>query len=206
MLDHLSIQCADLHASAAFYDAVLGPLGGTRVIDFGEVIGSGAAGKPEFWMGPQASGEGFRESHIAFAAPDRAASGRSFRRRPASAPRCCTNPACGRNTTPAIMQRSCVTPTATTSRPCATRPNNPRPARAWLRSHPHTRAAASPPPCRATAGPSLHPPAITVMALSRPLIAGDLRQAGQILHRQRRSGGAHRASARRSVQPHSITA
>ncbi len=73
MLDHLSIQCADVRASTAFYDAVLGALGGTRVMDFGEVIGFGAAGKPEFWIGGQTSGEGFRESHIAFAAPDRAA-------------------------------------------------------------------------------------------------------------------------------------
>ena len=73
MLDHLSIQCADVRASAAFYDTVLGTLGGTRVMDFGEVIGFGAAGKPEFWIGAQTSGEGFRESHIAFAAPDRAA-------------------------------------------------------------------------------------------------------------------------------------
>ena len=31
MLDHVSIQCADLAASAAFYDAVLAPLGGRRV-------------------------------------------------------------------------------------------------------------------------------------------------------------------------------
>ena len=73
MLDHLSIQCADVRASAAFYDAVLGALGGTRVMNFGEVIGFGAAGKPEFWIGGQTSGEGFRESHVAFAAPDRAA-------------------------------------------------------------------------------------------------------------------------------------
>ena len=73
MLDHLSIQCADVGASAAFYDAVLAPLAGTRVMDFGEVIGFGTAGKPEFWIGPQTSGEGFRESHVAFAAPDRAA-------------------------------------------------------------------------------------------------------------------------------------
>ena len=35
MLDHLSIQCADVAASARFYDAVLAPLGGTRVMDFG---------------------------------------------------------------------------------------------------------------------------------------------------------------------------
>jgi catechol 2,3-dioxygenase-like lactoylglutathione lyase family enzyme len=73
MLDHLSIQCADVAASAAFYDSVLAALGGGRVMDFGEVVGFGADGKPEFWIGPQATGEGFRESHIAFAAPDRAA-------------------------------------------------------------------------------------------------------------------------------------
>ncbi len=73
MLDHLSIQCADVAASAAFYDAVLGTLGGSRVMDFGEVIGFGIAPNPVFWIGPRATGDGFRESHIAFAAPDRAA-------------------------------------------------------------------------------------------------------------------------------------
>ena len=72
MLDHLSIQCAEVAASAAFYDAVLAPLGGTRILDFGEVIGFGVAPKPDFWLGPRTSGEGFRESHIAFEAPDRA--------------------------------------------------------------------------------------------------------------------------------------
>lgn len=73
MLDHLSIQCADVAASAAFYDAVLAPLGGGRVLDFGEVIGYGTPDRPEFWIGGQTTGEGFRESHIAFRAPDRAA-------------------------------------------------------------------------------------------------------------------------------------
>jgi catechol 2,3-dioxygenase-like lactoylglutathione lyase family enzyme len=73
MLDHLSIQCRDVGESAAFYDAVLAPLGGARVLDFGEVIGFGIAPKPDFWLGPQTTGEGFRECHIAFAAQDRAA-------------------------------------------------------------------------------------------------------------------------------------
>lgn len=73
MIDHISIQCTNLAASAAFYDAVLAPLGGGRVMGFGEVIGFGASPKPEFWIGPQRTGEGFRESHIAFAAPDRRA-------------------------------------------------------------------------------------------------------------------------------------
>ena len=73
MLDHLSIQCADVGVTAAFYDAVLGPLGGGRVMDFGGVIGYGVGGKPEFWIGAQSTGEGFRESHLAFAAQDRTA-------------------------------------------------------------------------------------------------------------------------------------
>ncbi|MCU1379042.1 MAG: hypothetical protein JWN29_2025 [Acidimicrobiales bacterium] len=73
MLDHLSIQCADVAASAAFYDTVLAPLGGGRVLDFGEVIGFGVGGMPDFWIGPRSTGEGFREAHIAFAAPDRPA-------------------------------------------------------------------------------------------------------------------------------------
>ena len=73
MLDHLSIQCEDVEASARFYDKVLAPLGGRRVMDLGNVIGFGAASKPEFWLGPHITGEGFRESHIAFEAPNRAA-------------------------------------------------------------------------------------------------------------------------------------
>jgi len=72
VLDHLSIQCADVPASAAFYDTVLAPLGGTRIMDFGPVIGYGVPPMPDFWLGPQNTGEGFRESHIAFSAADRA--------------------------------------------------------------------------------------------------------------------------------------
>jgi len=71
MLDHLSIQCADTTASAAFYDAVLAPLGGKRVMDFGPVIGYGVPPMPDFWIGPHSTGIGFSESHIAFSAPDR---------------------------------------------------------------------------------------------------------------------------------------
>jgi catechol 2,3-dioxygenase-like lactoylglutathione lyase family enzyme len=73
MLDHVSIQCADVEASAAFYDAVLAPLGGTRLMDFGQVIGFGVPPMPDFWIGPQQTGDGFRESHLAFSAADRAA-------------------------------------------------------------------------------------------------------------------------------------
>ena len=80
MLDHLSIQCADVAASATFYDAVLAPLGGRRLMDFGTVIGYGTAAKPDFWLGARNSGDGFRESHIAFAAADRAAVRQFFTR------------------------------------------------------------------------------------------------------------------------------
>jgi catechol 2,3-dioxygenase-like lactoylglutathione lyase family enzyme len=73
MLDHVSVQCADIAASAAFYDAVLAPLGGVRVMDFGQAIGYGVPPMPDFGIGAQQTGEGFRESHLAFAAADREA-------------------------------------------------------------------------------------------------------------------------------------
>jgi catechol 2,3-dioxygenase-like lactoylglutathione lyase family enzyme len=41
-------------------------------MDFGEAIGYGTD-FPDFWVGAQRTGDGFRESHIAFSAPDRAA-------------------------------------------------------------------------------------------------------------------------------------
>ncbi len=75
MLAHVSIQCTDLARSAAFYDAVLAPLGEGRVMDLGDAIGYGIAPSPSFWIGRQQTGDGFRETHIAFQAPDRAAVG-----------------------------------------------------------------------------------------------------------------------------------
>jgi catechol 2,3-dioxygenase-like lactoylglutathione lyase family enzyme len=73
VIDHLAIQCADVAVSAEFYDAVLAPLRGVRVMDFGAVIGFGVAPRPDFWIGPRSTGEEFREVHIAFSAPDRGA-------------------------------------------------------------------------------------------------------------------------------------
>ncbi len=71
VLDHLGIQCSDLAASAAFYDAVLAPLGARQLMNFEVAIGYGST-KPDFWIGALESGDGFRESHIAFSADDRA--------------------------------------------------------------------------------------------------------------------------------------
>lgn len=77
MLDHVAIQCADLRSSADFYDAVLAPLGGHRIMEVDEAIGYGTA-FPSFWIGQQRTGDGFRESHLAFTAPSRDAV-RAFR-------------------------------------------------------------------------------------------------------------------------------
>jgi catechol 2,3-dioxygenase-like lactoylglutathione lyase family enzyme len=62
-----------MSAASTFYDAVLAPLGGARVMDFGSVIGYGIGGKPIFWLGPLMREQGNREVHIAFIADDRAA-------------------------------------------------------------------------------------------------------------------------------------
>jgi len=72
MLDHLGVQCSDMPASAAFYDRVLATLGAGRIMDFGEAVGYGLSGKPDFWISAQQTGDGFRESHIAFEATDTA--------------------------------------------------------------------------------------------------------------------------------------
>jgi catechol 2,3-dioxygenase-like lactoylglutathione lyase family enzyme len=71
VLAHVSIQCADFTASARFYDAVLAPLGGRRVMEVDDAIGYGVPPSATFWIGRQRTGRGFRETHIAFHAPDR---------------------------------------------------------------------------------------------------------------------------------------
>jgi len=127
MLDHLSIQCADLDASKAFYDAVLATLGGERIFDFGEGVGYGIPPFPDFWIGGQQTGDGFRESHIAFTAPDRATVRTFFDTAVAQGAEVLHEPASGPSTTSTTTARSSATPTATTSRPSATyRSRNPR--------------------------------------------------------------------------------
>lgn len=74
MLAQVSIQCAHFEDSAAFYDAVLAPLGGERIMEDegGSAIGYGLPPIAAFWIGKQQTGDGFRETHIAFQARDRA--------------------------------------------------------------------------------------------------------------------------------------
>tara|TARA_R110000868_G_scaffold155417_1_gene381870 strand:+ start:1225 stop:1599 length:375 start_codon:yes stop_codon:yes gene_type:complete len=49
MIDHVSIAVSDLVRSAAFYDAVLAPLGFTRLAEREHTIGFGKK-YPEFWL------------------------------------------------------------------------------------------------------------------------------------------------------------
>ncbi len=42
-------------------------------MEFGPAIGYGVPPNPTFWIGQQQTGDGFRETHIAFTAADRAA-------------------------------------------------------------------------------------------------------------------------------------
>jgi catechol 2,3-dioxygenase-like lactoylglutathione lyase family enzyme len=126
VIDHVSIQCADVAASAAFYDAVLAPLGGVRVMDFGTFIGYGVPPKPDFWIGERQTGEGFRENHLAFAAPDRAAVDAFYAVALEHGARACSSRASGPSTTRPTTARSCAIPTATTSRRSATGPSEPR--------------------------------------------------------------------------------
>jgi catechol 2,3-dioxygenase-like lactoylglutathione lyase family enzyme len=72
VIDHLAIQCKDLARSAEFYDAVLATLGGSRVMDFGDVMGYGVE-FPTFWLGKLTTGPVEREVHIAFHANSREA-------------------------------------------------------------------------------------------------------------------------------------
>lgn len=68
MIDHFGINCSDFARSWQFYDTVLGVLGYSRQMDFGEAIGYGREGHPAFWI---ADGKGMgpnREVHVAFQA------------------------------------------------------------------------------------------------------------------------------------------
>jgi len=49
MIDHVSINVRDLNTSGAFYDAVLGTIGLTRVVIKANTIGFGKT-YPEFWL------------------------------------------------------------------------------------------------------------------------------------------------------------
>lgn len=72
MIDHVSIAVSDLARAAAFYDAVLAPLGLARLAERERTIGFGKR-YPEFWlnlresMAPVAADTG---AHVCLRAPD----------------------------------------------------------------------------------------------------------------------------------------
>jgi catechol 2,3-dioxygenase-like lactoylglutathione lyase family enzyme len=78
MIDHVSIGVKDVAASAAFYDAVLKPLGWRRVLEIlPYTVGFGCDEHPRFWVNqpldetrPPSAGNG---THFCFRAPNRAA-------------------------------------------------------------------------------------------------------------------------------------
>jgi catechol 2,3-dioxygenase-like lactoylglutathione lyase family enzyme len=64
---------ADVNAARNILRAGLAPLGAQRIMDFSVVIGYGVPPRPDFRIGARSTGDGFRESHVAFTAPSRAA-------------------------------------------------------------------------------------------------------------------------------------
>jgi catechol 2,3-dioxygenase-like lactoylglutathione lyase family enzyme len=70
MIDHISIPVRDLKASARFYEALLKPLGMTKVVDRPNTVGFGKT-YPEFWLNERTGLEPIPEdfgAHIALRA------------------------------------------------------------------------------------------------------------------------------------------
>jgi catechol 2,3-dioxygenase-like lactoylglutathione lyase family enzyme len=71
LLAHIGIAASDAAASRAFYDAALGELGFSVVMEYGPALAYGIEGRPSFWLEP----EGRYTTgpiHIAFHATSRA--------------------------------------------------------------------------------------------------------------------------------------
>jgi catechol 2,3-dioxygenase-like lactoylglutathione lyase family enzyme len=54
VLDHVALEVADLARAARFYDALMRPLGGRRIVDKPDGIGYGRD-RPELWLMPRAA-------------------------------------------------------------------------------------------------------------------------------------------------------
>src|SRR6188768_249511 len=81
MLHHLSFAVADLDRSAAFYDAVLSPLGYVRVWSDSAAVGYGLPGGGDKFAIKLCSGESVSTGpglHLAFVAPSRESVGRFY--------------------------------------------------------------------------------------------------------------------------------
>ena len=72
MIDHVSIPVRELKASARFYDALLAPLGMTRLREWPKSVGYGKS-YPEFWLNERAQlkpATPNNGAHICLRAPD----------------------------------------------------------------------------------------------------------------------------------------
>ncbi len=63
MIDHISLHVKNYKKSKAFYLEALKPLGYELVMEFPNIGGFGAKGKPDFWIEEHAS---VAKTHIAF--------------------------------------------------------------------------------------------------------------------------------------------
>jgi catechol 2,3-dioxygenase-like lactoylglutathione lyase family enzyme len=84
VLDHVALEVADLDRSARFYDALMRPLGGRRIVDSRDGIGYGRD-RAELWIMPRSGGRrpngaagsdapgAVRNGHVAIAAAGRRA-------------------------------------------------------------------------------------------------------------------------------------
>ena len=143
MIDHLGMKVGEIARATEFYLKALSPLGYGIVMEVSaEESGHGAAvgfgppgapgdfqsGKPSFWIG---EGERSGPVHVAFVAPSRAGVDAFYRAALAAGAKDNGPRACARIITPIITAPSCSIPTATISRPCATRehdaPSRPEP-------------------------------------------------------------------------------
>jgi catechol 2,3-dioxygenase-like lactoylglutathione lyase family enzyme len=71
MIDHVTADVADLEQAKRFYEQALAPLGYSVRMEFEGAVGFGAGeGIPDFWLGSRPERGA---THVAFAAPDRAA-------------------------------------------------------------------------------------------------------------------------------------
>jgi len=66
MIDHVTLKVSDLDRALPFYKAALAPLGYSVVMEFPGIVGMGAGGKPDLWIGQ--SSEKILPTHVAIAA------------------------------------------------------------------------------------------------------------------------------------------
>ena len=77
MIDHVALEVRDLAVATRFYDALMRPLGGRRIVDSPDGIGYGRD-RPELWLMPGAGGAGAQDTgarggHVAIVASGRRA-------------------------------------------------------------------------------------------------------------------------------------